>query len=140
MTRGRAALADLALREGDASRALSLYVDSLERDTALHDTYHAAWDLLGMGEALLVAGNGEGAARLLGAATRLFREIELVMSASERAEADAVRDGARAALGVERFAAAWAAGAALERDAAVAEALALARATGEHHGTEMPPL
>jgi predicted ATPase/DNA-binding XRE family transcriptional regulator len=138
ISRGLEALANLALREGDAPRALSLYADSLERNVALHDTYHAAWDLLGMGGALLAAGNAEDAVRLLGAAARLFSEMEYVMSASERAAVDPVRDHARTALGEERFAAAWAAGTALERDAAVAESLVLARSAREHTGAGTP--
>jgi hypothetical protein len=42
-----------------------------------------------------------------------------------------LRDRLRAMLGEERFAAAWDAGRALERDAAVAEALELANAVRE---------
>ena len=127
MARSLEALANLALREGDAPRALGLYADALERNAALHDTFHTAWDLLGMGEALLAAGSADDATRLLGAAARVFREMEYVMSVSEQAGADAVRVRARAALGEERFAAAWEAGGVLWLDEAVTEALALAR-------------
>jgi hypothetical protein len=81
-----------------------------------------------MGEALLMGDNIEEATRLIGAADRLFGDMGLThgMAASERPPIDAVRDRLRALLGEERFTAGWDAGRAMERDAAVAEALALA--------------
>jgi tetratricopeptide (TPR) repeat protein len=127
ISRGVTALADLALREGDTPRALRLYADSLERHTDLRDTFHTAWDLQGMGESLLVTGDAEAGARLLGAASRCFRDMEYVLSISERTDVDDARDRARAALGNDCFIVAWEAGSALGLDEAVTEALALAR-------------
>jgi tetratricopeptide (TPR) repeat protein len=125
ISRGVAALADLALREGDTPRALRLYADSLERHAALYDTFHAAWDLQGLGEALLAEGKAEAAARLLGGAARRFREMEYVLSVSERADVESAQDRARTALGAERFLAAWEGGHVLELDEIVADARTL---------------
>jgi hypothetical protein len=115
----------LALREGDAPQALRLYADFLERNFTLHNTFAIAGDLQGIGEALLAQGSAEDAARLLGAADRLYGDMEFVMWATERASVEAERDRLHSLLGEERFTTAWDAGRALERDAAVAEALAL---------------
>jgi hypothetical protein len=136
VSRGLAALGDLALREGDAPQALRLYADGLERDVTLHNTLAIAGDLQGIGEALLAQGSAEDAARLLGAADRLYGEMEFVAWGTEGASVEAERDRLRALLGAERFTAAWDAGSALERDMAVAEALALANAASEVTLTE----
>jgi predicted ATPase/class 3 adenylate cyclase len=131
VSRGLSALASLALRDGDAPQALRLYADCLERDYTLHNTFSIAGDLQGIGKALLARGNAEDAARLLGAADRLYGDMEFIMWATERASVEAERDRLRGMLGEERFAEAWDAGHALERDQAVAQALALANAASE---------
>jgi tetratricopeptide (TPR) repeat protein len=127
-SRGLSSLANLALHEGDAPEALRLYADGLERSYTLHNTFAIAGALRGIGEALLAQASAEDAARLLGAADRLDAEMELFIGAAERASVEAERDRLRTLLGEERFTAAWDAGRALELDAAVAEALALANA------------
>jgi tetratricopeptide (TPR) repeat protein len=63
------------------------------------------------------------AARLFGAAEALYTPLRFEMSAKERAEHDQAVSTARAALGEEGFAKAWAEGQALTLDKAVAHAL-----------------
>ena len=65
----------------------------------------------------------ERAARLLGAAESLYAAIHFEMSAKERAEHDQTVAAARAALGEEAFAAAWAEGQAMTMEQAIAHAL-----------------
>ena len=65
------------------------------------------------------------AARLLGAAEALFAAAGTRLSPAQRADHERAGNLARAALGEERFAAAWAAGSAMCLDAVVVEALAL---------------
>jgi non-specific serine/threonine protein kinase len=119
-------LADIALIEGDSTRALVLYAESLLLLWEQHDAFHAIWTLQGIGETLLIQGRTEEAVRLLGAADRLRGNIGHIVFTGERVRSDDMNDRLQTALGDERFAAAWDAGRALELDAAVAEALALA--------------
>ena len=65
----------------------------------------------------------ERAARLLGAAENLYASIHFEMSAKERAEHDQAIASARAALGDEAFAAAWAEGRMMTMEQAIAFAL-----------------
>jgi predicted ATPase/class 3 adenylate cyclase len=130
VSRGLSALANLALQEGDTPRALRLYAASLERDSALHNTFSIAGSLQGIGETLLAQGNADDAARLLAAADRLFGDMDYILTVGERAP-QAALERVRSMLGEERFAEAWAAGGALERDEAVAQALALANTASE---------
>jgi hypothetical protein len=72
-------------------------------------------------------GDASKAARLLGAAEAMREATEGGMPPSRRRRLEATEAAARAALGADAFAAALAAGRALGREAAAAEALALAR-------------
>ncbi|MDQ2651771.1 MAG: LuxR C-terminal-related transcriptional regulator, partial [Chloroflexota bacterium] len=74
------------------------------------------------------------AARLFGAAATLREAIATPYVPSERVWMDPILADLHAALGAERFAAAWAQGAALSREDAVAAALAIRAETGG-----MPP-
>ena len=65
----------------------------------------------------------ERAARLFGAVESLYASIHFEMSAKERAEHDQAIAAARADLGEEAFAAAWAAGRMMTMEQAIAFAL-----------------
>ncbi|MBF6592054.1 MAG: hypothetical protein IVW57_16215 [Ktedonobacterales bacterium] len=74
-----------------------------------------------------MAGRGARAARLLGTAAVLREELGTPQPAGERADVDRAVAAARAALGEEAWAAAFAAGQALTRERAIAEALSTER-------------
>jgi hypothetical protein len=71
----------------------------------------------------------ERAAWLLGAAASLHEATGVPLRPNVQASHDRAAAAARTALGEAGFAAAWAAGAALSADAAIAEALAVAPST-----------
>jgi hypothetical protein len=70
-----------------------------------------------------VAGQGERAARLLGAAAALRETIGAPLPLPERADVEQAVAGARAALGEAEWTAAFAAGRMLSLEQAIAEAL-----------------
>jgi hypothetical protein len=72
-------------------------------------------------------GDASRAARMLGAAAAMREATERGMPPSRRGRLEATEAAARAALGADAFAAAYTAGGALGREAAAAEALALAK-------------
>jgi DNA-binding CsgD family transcriptional regulator/tetratricopeptide (TPR) repeat protein len=84
--------------------------------------------LEGLARLAAVAGRSEPAARLFGAAAALRAAIETPQIPSEEAYFAPVLADLRAWMGDEGFAAAWAAGQALPRQDAIAEALAAASA------------
>jgi hypothetical protein len=132
-------LADIALIEGDTTRALALYAESLPVLQEQHDTFHMVWPLQGIGEVLLAHGRTEEAVRLLSAADRLRDNMGHIVFSGERIRSEEMNDRLRTALNEERFAIAWDAGHALEIDEAVAEALALVdEATHAAHGESKP--
>lgn len=79
--------------------------------------------LLGLGHLAHRQDRAEEAARLLGAGTALGEEIGLAFPASGLAEHEQILQAVRQHLGEQSFAAAWAAGAALGMDQAIAVAL-----------------
>jgi hypothetical protein len=82
----------------------------------------------GVAWALAATGDAARAARMLGAATAMRAATEDEMPPSRRQRLEEANAAARGSLGADAFATAFAAGETLERDAATAEALALARA------------
>ncbi len=139
-------LADEALCRGDAAAALPLYRESLGRWRLLGEKLHVAGSLLGPATVALESGQAERAARLLGASAALHEEIGAVPPAALPGDLGNGPERARAALGEEAFAAAWAAGRAFSVEEAIADALAVAApaptapaapvtpATGDDHG------
>jgi predicted ATPase/DNA-binding CsgD family transcriptional regulator len=113
------------LRHGDAGRATTLLRAGLRLRRPFHDRRGMALSLEALGWAAAEEGRTEQAARLLGMASRLWRELHApiprlghIAGSHGRWEAKA-----RAALGDHAFAAAFDGGAALAVDAVIAEAL-----------------
>jgi tetratricopeptide (TPR) repeat protein len=120
-------LAEVARRQRDGGKARSLYAQSLQIERELGNPPGIAECLEGLGRVAGAHGQPERVARLLGAvqalsqagASRPHRKGQQV-----RAQDDPTVATARAALGEEAFAAAWAEGRAMTLDQAVAYALA----------------
>jgi hypothetical protein len=115
-------------RQGDLPQTFRLLREAF---TVLRDlgergwplTSFAPWALLDLAGALAAAGRGEQAARFLGAGTALHATTGFATPIIEQAGIEAAVTPARAALGEERWAVAFAAGQALTLDEAIAEAL-----------------
>ncbi|HEY3230139.1 MAG TPA: tetratricopeptide repeat protein, partial [Roseiflexaceae bacterium] len=113
----------LALHQGQHARAEALLVESLVVSRTVEDWNQIAYGLAVMGGVAVAQGQPECAARLLGAAEAWFDTIGHIIGQTERAEHDGYIAAARAQLGEEAFAAAWAAGRAMTIEQAVEEAL-----------------
>jgi Tetratricopeptide repeat len=107
-------------REYEAARAL--YEESLAICWELGDKPVVLRDLEGLAAVAVAQGESERAARLFGAAEGLREAIGTPRPPAERAEHDRSVAAARAALGEEALAAAWAGG----RDLSLEQAVALA--------------
>jgi non-specific serine/threonine protein kinase len=120
-------LGDVAWKRGELSRAEGLLRDALAVVWELGDPHRCAMVLESLAEtAGARAGQGERAARLLGAATALRERLGAPLSGPDQAELAQAVAAARAALGAEAWATAFAAGKALTLEEAIAEALASA--------------
>lgn len=118
-----AVLAIVALLRGDLAGAESLGREQLLVWRRLGATSHLAESLEGLALTAADGARAERVARLLGAATRLRERVGTLQSPRWRAVIERAAASARAALGEERWAAAFAAGQALSQEAAIAEAL-----------------
>jgi predicted ATPase/class 3 adenylate cyclase len=114
-------------RQGDLPQSLKLLREAF---MVLQDIGERAWPvygaqypLLAMAGTLAVAGRGEQAARLQGAAEALLETLGFPLGPFEQTDIEVAVAPARAALGEEQWAAAFAAGRALTLEEAVAEAL-----------------
>ncbi|HEY7031720.1 MAG TPA: LuxR C-terminal-related transcriptional regulator [Thermomicrobiales bacterium] len=122
-------LAQLAHTRGDDRAAVAAYRDALRHWVGVGNRYEFVWAIAGL--AAIAAGHGqpERAAMLAGAFDARIEEVGLSSAAAIFAYVGTARDeadGARDALGVERFAALRAVGRALTLAAAVAVAEAVA--------------
>jgi predicted ATPase/DNA-binding XRE family transcriptional regulator len=125
---GHLGLAYLAEQDGETGRALASYAEAAAIGHGFGDSWAVSHVLDGAAAAAVAGGRFEEAVRLFAAADALRREVQAAPIPAfliGRAGKQRARRTARAALGKSRFAAAWAAGAALSREAAVAEAQAL---------------
>jgi hypothetical protein len=113
----------LALHQNDSARAKALLTESLviSRDLELKD--QLAWAFAGMGGVAAAQSQPKRATRLLGAAEAWFEATSQIIGPIERAEHDGYAASARAQLGEEAFAAAWAEGRAMTMEQAIAYAL-----------------
>jgi predicted ATPase/DNA-binding SARP family transcriptional activator len=121
---GRDILAEIARRQGDFPRAVELYRRSVDRIRSGGVTWGLIDCLDGLAKVAVAAGQPERAARLFGAVEALRGHSGGVRPPAARAEYAEVIDGIRAALGEDQFHAAWSAGLAMTREAAMEEALA----------------
>ncbi|MDQ2785112.1 MAG: tetratricopeptide repeat protein [Chloroflexota bacterium] len=111
--------ADITRRRGMPEMARARYIEGLQ-------SFHAVGDPFGMTEAVerlgLLATDPGGAVRLLGFCAAMRARMSTPIPPVERDEHARADARLRAALGADAFAAAWAAGAALTLEDAIAEA------------------
>jgi ATP/maltotriose-dependent transcriptional regulator MalT len=121
-----AGLADVARRRGDLADAKALGREQLLAWRRLNAPAHLAESLEGLALTAAAAGEdtwAERSARLLGAAAVLRERVGTPPSSMGQAYMEQLAVPARAALGEERWAAAFAAGRGLSLEEAIAEAL-----------------
>jgi len=117
-------LGDVAREQGDYARASSLYAEGLALYQAMGNKEGVAGCLEAVAGAAYAQGQMERATRSYAAAEALRDAIGAPLTSTNRATHDQALVNARRALGEPAFAAAWAAGAALSMDQAVAEVAA----------------
>ncbi len=121
----RALLGDAAADLGRWEEAAARCAESLRsydlRERS--DRHHIAWNLTPLARVALARGRPARAARLLGAAPALWAATHAHWWPNQRADFERVISTARAQLGEEEFATAWAAGQAMPIEAVIAEAL-----------------
>jgi tetratricopeptide (TPR) repeat protein len=115
-------LGDVARDQGNYEWAGALYTESLESYQAMGDKAGIAECLEEMASVACAQGQSERTARLCGAAATLRIAIGAPLPPTNRDAYDHILAQARAELGNEAFAAAFAAGAALSLEQAIAEA------------------
>ncbi|WP_246631911.1 ATP-binding protein [Pseudonocardia nigra] len=107
-----AELGFIAELRGDAACADALHREGVAAARAVGEPRAIALAAEGLAGAAAMAGEHERAARLLGAASAAREAVGAPLPAAERGDVDRIATAARAALGEEAFAAAFAAGAA----------------------------
>ncbi|HEV2462097.1 MAG TPA: tetratricopeptide repeat protein, partial [Ktedonobacterales bacterium] len=116
-------LGQIARQRGDLRTAFALHRQGLSLARTLRDPFRIANTLEYLVNVVGAAGRGEQAARLLGAAAELRETIGAPRPSVEQALNEQEVAGARAVLGEQAWAAAYAAGRALSLEKAIAEAL-----------------
>ena len=127
-------LGDLARLQGRLDDAIQYYQESLADSWAQRDALAVADALLRVGQILVERGDTAQGARLLGAAEVQRERAGIPLYGPVQAGYEQAVATARAALGDERFAAAWREGRPLSLEEAVSEASAIRRSP--HHHTE----
>ncbi len=117
-------LATILCDQGEHVRAAASYGESLALSLEFGDKRYARVALDGLARLAASTGRPERAARLYGAAETLSEAVEVPHLPASRAAHEQVVDALRRTLGVDAFAAAWAAGRALPFEHAVKEAIA----------------
>jgi predicted ATPase/DNA-binding SARP family transcriptional activator len=116
-------LGHIARQEGQYALARSCYAESMAVLWEVRSSYALFYELAAFGCLAAAEGRLERAAQLYGAAERVGETAGVVMVPHERTWHDRAVAAARAGLGEQAFAAAWAAGRAMTLDEAVAYAL-----------------
>jgi predicted ATPase len=112
----------VAVRQGDADRAIALTRASLEHIAALHDRFVVVYALVPFAAAAVLKGDDEWAARILGARDTITElSGARVMDNSVRDLRDSAERQVRARLGPTRWAKAYAVGRGLTVDALLDE-------------------
>jgi tetratricopeptide (TPR) repeat protein len=117
-------LGHVAIARGDLAAARARYTESLERQQSVRSTMGFAFTLCGMAALAAAEGAHRRAARLAGAAAGMCERSGLRPERTQQAGFGERLAAARAALGEEAFAAAWAHGRAMTLEQAIADALA----------------
>jgi hypothetical protein len=115
-------LGRIARAQGDAAGARTSFAAGLRLFRELGQRRGVAFALVGLA-GTAAPGQERRAARLLGAAAALQAALGVALDTGARAEYERAVAAARAALGEEEFAAAWAEGRGLSPEQAVAYAL-----------------
>jgi tetratricopeptide (TPR) repeat protein len=118
-----------ALSEHDHARALTLLREALRRLAELEFKDIIGYCFEGLAAVLAFTGQGDAAARLLGAAEALRESLGVELAPAERETHDQTTAAVRQGIGEERFSAEWRQGRELALDEAIAYALAEERAT-----------
>jgi hypothetical protein len=119
-------LAEVAVDEGEAVRAATLFAESLRLHEDNGDHFGLSWCLFGLGKMAAESARPQIAARLLGAAAALRQASGTVLQPTDRGPHDRYVTQLKADLGSTTFAAAQAAGRALPLEQAISEARAVA--------------
>lgn len=115
----------IAIAAQDVARVSELGGEALRLAWASEFAVMVGYSLGMLATGSIMRGEAGRGVRLFGAAARIFGELGLSMQPPEQARTDRWLQVARGRLEPAAFAAAWAAGLRLPREAAVAEALAL---------------
>ncbi len=118
-----ALLGNVAASQGEYSRATSLLAESLTLSRAMDYRWRIAFGLRKLGELGAGQGQFDRASRLLGASEALRDTHGIGIQRHEHAGYERAVAAARAGLGEERFAAAWAEGRAMPVEQAIEYAL-----------------
>jgi predicted ATPase/class 3 adenylate cyclase len=118
-----ALLGELALARNDLPAAGAYYGESIELARAMGETTFLGAGMAAIGAIAAARGEAEQAALLLGAAEAMYQVAGAWSFIAARGQHRLAIEGARAALGEEAFAAAWAAGRRLSGEQATTEAL-----------------
>jgi len=113
-----------AVSQHDHARALTLLREALRRLAELGFKDIIGYCFEGLAAVLAFTGEGESAARLLGAAEALRESLGVDLAPAERETHEQTAGAVREAVGEERFSAAWRQGRELSLDEAIAYALA----------------
>jgi tetratricopeptide (TPR) repeat protein len=131
-TRVLNSLAELSLHEGDTATARAHLLEGLALVQESGQPERRIQALESLGRVSQAMGDPARAARLLGAAEAMRESTGEVMPPVERADHHRAVAAARAALGDEAFAAAWAEGRAMSMEEGLAYALAEPEERGPH--------
>ncbi|MFI5272790.1 MAG: ATP-binding protein [Ktedonobacterales bacterium] len=125
-------LGHVAVEQGDDARALALYYESLGLYQTLRNRASLAWCMEGITVAVGVHGTPDSVARLCGIVAGL-RQAAAAATVEEWRPFARASEVARQALGEQRFATAYAEGAALPVAQALSYALAITGEATSHH-------
>ena len=129
IVRTLASLGSVACEAGEDARASRLYEESLELGWRVGLKHTILPCLEGLARVAVAQGRMERVARLCGTATALREDTGWPLPPARRAEHDLTVAAARAALGEDAFASAWATGHALPFEEAIVDALGDDQAT-----------
>ena len=118
-------LGGIALQQGRYQAALGYLAAALAEFIVSGDHQNFGYSLAGIAEAAATMGNPEQAARLFGAADRLFARLDLAIWPVDNADYQPTRQEARERLGEAAYATAYEAGRAMPLDQAISEAEAI---------------